>query len=126
MLKENLIIFLSAKIGKSTAQGEEIVGVEITNKEIRLSQISSNKGNQWMLDRFFVHPIDLPDDAAIIEHADKMGEELNIALQKAKITTPNAAIAIPVTNAIIRVVTAPLMNDEELKKQSIQTLFGKI
>ena len=37
-------------------------------------------------------------------------------LQKSKISTPNAAIAIPVTNAIIRVVTAPLMNDEELKK----------
>ena len=45
-----------------------------------------------------------------------MSEELNIALQKSKITTPNAAIAIPVTNAIIRVVTAPLMTDEELKK----------
>ena len=47
---------------------------------------------------------------------DGFNEELNIALQKSKITTPNAAIAIPVTNAIIRVVTAPLMNDEELKK----------
>ena len=69
-----------------------------------------------MLDRFYVHPIDLPDDEAIIEHATKVSEELNIALQKSKITTPNAAIAIPVTNAIIRVVTAPLMNDEELKK----------
>ena len=45
-----------------------------------------------------------------------MSEELNIALQKSKIKTINAAIAIPVTNAIIRVVTAPLMNDEELKK----------
>ena len=28
----------------------------------------------------------------------------------------NAAIAIPVTSAIIRVVTAPLMKDEELQK----------
>ena len=39
-----------------------------------------------------------------------------VALQKSKIVTPNAAIAIPVTSAIIRVVTAPLMKDEELKK----------
>ena len=37
-------------------------------------------------------------------------------MQKAKIKTPNAAIAIPVTSAIIRVVTAPLMKDEELQK----------
>ena len=115
-VKEKFNNFIKARLGKKTAQGEEIVGVEITNKEIRLSQISSNKGNQWVLDRFYVHPIDLPDDAAIIEHATKVSDELNIALQKSKITTPNAAIAIPVTNAIIRVVTAPLMNDEELKK----------
>ena len=115
-VKEKFNNFINARLGKKTVQGEEIVGVEITNKEIRLSQISSNKGNQWVLDRFYVHPIDLPDDAAIIEHATKVSEELNIALQKSKITTPNAAIAIPVTNAIIRVVTAPLMNDEELIK----------
>ena len=115
-VKEKFNNFIKTRLGKKTVQGEEIVGVEITNKEIRLSQISSNKGNQWVLDRFYVHPIDLPDDAAIIEHATKVSDELNIALQKSKITTPNAAIAIPVTNAIIRVVTAPLLNDEELKK----------
>ena len=115
-VKEKFNNFINARLAKKTVQGEEIVGVEITNKEIRLSQISSNKGNQWVLDRFYVHPIDLPDDSAIIEHATKVSEELSIALQKSKITTPNAAIAIPVTNAIIRVVTAPLMNDEELKK----------
>ena len=58
----------------------------------------------------------MPDDATVLDNADKMGEELSLALQKAKITTPNAAIAIPVTSAIIRVVTAPLMKDEELQK----------
>ena len=115
-VKEKFNNFLKSKLGKKTAQGEEIVGVEITNKEIRLTQISSNKANQWVLERFYVHPINLPDDAAIVDHEQKVGDELNVALQKSKITTPNAAIAIPVTNAIIRVVTAPLMNDEELKK----------
>ena len=108
--------FFKSKLGKSTAQGEEIVGVEITNKEIRLAQISSNKANQWVLDKFFVHKVDLPEDAAVLENADKLGGELTIAMQKAKIKTPNAAIAIPVTSAIIRVVTAPLMKDEELQK----------
>jgi len=115
-VKEKFNNFLKSKLGKKTAQGEEIVGVEITNKEIRLTQISSNKANQWVLERFYVHPINLPEDAAIVDHEQKVGDELNVALQKSKITTPNAAIAIPVTNAIIRVVTAPLMNDEELKK----------
>ena len=106
----------TSKIGKSAVQGEEIVGVEITNKEIRLAQVSSNKANQWILDKFFVHPVDLPEDASVLDNAEKLGGELTVALQKSKITTANAAIAIPVTSAIIRVVTAPLMKDEELQK----------
>ena len=115
-IKDKFNNFIKSKIGKQSAQGEEIVGVEITNQEIRLSQISSNKANQWVLDNFYVHPISLPEEALIVDHSTKVSEELNIALQKSKIKTINAAIAIPVTNAIIRVVTAPLMNDEELKK----------
>ena len=69
-----------------------------------------------MLERFYTHKVDLPDDAVVLENSDKLGAELSIAIQKSKIKTPNAAIAIPVTSAIIRVVTAPLMKDEELQK----------
>ena len=114
--KNKIASFFKSKIGKSAVQGEEIVGVEITNKEIRLAQISSNKANQWILDKFFIHPVNLPEDSPVLENSEKIGEELSIALQKSKIATPNAAIAIPVTSAIIRVVTAPLMKDEELQK----------
>jgi len=114
--KQKIESLLKSKLGKKTAQGEEIVGVELSNKEIRLAQISTNKANQWVLDKFFIHPVDLPEDASVLDNADKMSEELFFALQKSKIVTPNAAIAIPVTSAIIRVVTAPLMKDEELQK----------
>ena len=109
--------FLKNRLGKSTARGEEIIGVELTPNEIRLSQVSNNKSNQWVLDKFYVHKIEgLPEGSTALENPDKYGDELQIALQKSKITTTNAAIAIPVTSAIIRVVTAPLMSDEELKK----------
>ena len=114
--KQKIENLLKAKLGKKSAQGEEIVGVELSNKEIRLAQISSNKANQWVLEKFFIHPVDLSEDASVLDNADKMSEELALALQKSKITTSNAAIAIPVTSAIIRVVTAPLMKDEELQK----------
>ncbi len=96
--------------------GEEIVGVELTSSEIRLAQLSTNKSNQWILEKFYVHPVDLPDDSLVLDNAEKLGDELSVAIQKAQITTFNAAIAIPVTSAIIRVVTSPLMSDEELKK----------
>ena len=115
-IRKKFASFIKSKLGKSSVQGEEILGVEITNKEIRLAQISSNKANQWILDKFFIHPVDLPNDAAVLDNIDKLGDELSIALQKSKITIANAAITIPVTSAIIRVVTAPLMKDEELQK----------
>ncbi len=105
------------KLGKQAIQGEEIVGVELTPYEIRLAQLNNNKNNEWVLEKFFVHKIEgVPENASVLEHADKIGDELKIALQKSKIDTTNAAIAIPVTSAIIRVVTAPLMTDQELGK----------
>ena len=81
-----------------------------------MAQISTNKENQWVLDKFFIHPINLPDETSVLENADHVSNELTVAIQKAKIVTTNAAIAIPVTSAIIRVVTAPLMTEEELAK----------
>ena len=60
--------------------------------------------------------MDVSDDSAPIENADKFSEELRLAIQKYKISSPNVAISIPVTSAIIRVVTAPLMKDDELNK----------
>tara|TARA_B100001996_G_scaffold170309_1_gene129889 strand:+ start:751 stop:2457 length:1707 start_codon:yes stop_codon:yes gene_type:complete len=115
--KENFFSkLLKSRLGKSSVKGEEILGVDLTANEIRLAQISSNKANQWILDKFHVHKVDgLPENATVLEHPDKIAEELTNALQKAKITTSNAAIAIPVTSAIIRVVTSPLMTEEELK-----------
>ena len=107
---------LKNRLGKSSVKGEEILGVDLSATEIRLAQISSNKANQWILDKFYVHKIEgLPENATVLEHPDKIAEELTNAIQKAKIATSNAAIAIPVTSAIIRVVTSPLMTDEELK-----------
>ena len=109
--------YLKNRLGKSAVQGEEIVGVELNINEIRLAQLSNNKSNQWILDRFYVHKIEgMSEGATVLENPDKMADELKLALQKSKISTTNAAIAIPVTSAIIRVVTAPLMTDEELLK----------
>ena len=107
--------FLKNRVGKKAAKGEDVVGVELTPGEIRLAQLTSNKSNQWVLEKFFVHKVEgMPEGGTVLDNADLVGDQLKIALQKSKITTSNAAIAIPVTSAIIRVVTAPLMSEEEL------------
>ena len=108
--------FFKSKLGKSSVQGEEILGVELSNKEIRLAQITTNKANQWVLEKFDTNKIEIADESSVLENAEKFTEELRLVIQKNKITTPNAALSIPVTSAIIRVVTAPLMKEEELQK----------
>ena len=107
--------FFKNKLGKSSVQGEEIIGVDFSNNEIRLAQINADKSNQWILQKFYAHKFEgISEEANILDHQDKIADELKIALQKGKFDTANAAIAIPVTSAIIRVVTSPLMTDEEL------------
>ena len=106
---------LKKRLGKSSVKGEEVIGVDFSSNEIRLAQINSDKSNQWILQKFYAHKFEgIPEDANILDHPDKLADELKIALQKGKFDTSNAAIAIPVTSAIIRVVTSPLMTDEEL------------
>ena len=107
--------FFKNRLGKSSVKGEEVIGVDFSSNEIRLAQINSDKSNQWILQKFYAHKFEgIPEDANILDHQDKIADELKIALQKGKFDTANAAIAIPVTSAIIRVVTSPLMTDEEL------------
>ena len=114
--KENFFQkLIKNRLGKSSVKGEQIVGVDLTANEIRLAQISTNKANQWVLEKFYSHKFDgIPENSNVLDHPDKVADELKVAIQKAKIETSNAAIAIPVTSAIIRVVTSPLMTDEEL------------
>ena len=67
-LKSKLESFFKSKLGKSSVQGEEILGVELANKEIRLVQVSSNKANQWVLDKLHIHPVNI----LMIVHQSKM------------------------------------------------------
>ena len=97
--------FFKTKIGKSSMQGEEIVGVELNNKSIRLAQINADKSNQWVLEKFYTHKVDIPDESSVLENAEKITAELTLAIQKSKTITSNVAISIPVTSAIIRAVS---------------------
>ena len=67
-LKAKFRLGLSNRLGKTSVKGEEILGVEITSKEIRLAQVSSNKANQWILEKFFVHPVNLPEESSVLDN----------------------------------------------------------
>ena len=109
--------FFKSKVSKLSVAGEEIAGVDMTRDAIRVAQVSKGKDEKWILDKFSYRILDQDKISEnLLEHKDYLSEEIELAMANGKITTKNVAISIPVTSAIIRVVTSPLMTDEELQK----------
>ena len=109
--------FFQSKVSKLSVAGEEIAGLDITKEAIRVAQVSQDKDEKWILDKFSYRLLDqevITDN--VLEHKDYLAAEIELALSNAKITSKNVALSIPVTSAIIRVVTSPLMTDDELQK----------
>ena len=109
--------FYKSKVSKLSVAGEEIAGLDISKDAIRVCQVSQDKDENWILDKFSYRLLDkekIQDN--ILESKDYVSEEISLAMSNAKITSKNIALSIPVTSAIIRVVTSPLMSDEELQK----------
>ena len=115
--KELFQKFFQSKVSKMSVAGEEIAGLDITKEAIRVAQVSQDKEENWILDKFSYRLLDqekITDN--ILENKDYVAEEISLAMSNAKITSKNIALSIPVTSAIIRVVTSPLMTDDELQK----------
>ena len=106
-----------SKVSKLSVSGEEIAGLDITKEAIKVSQVTQDKDEKWILDKFSYRLLDqekISDN--VLQNKDYIAEEISLALANAKITSKNIAMSIPVTSAIIKVVTSPLMSDEELQK----------
>ena len=104
-----------SKVSKMNIASEEIVGIDVTFEAVQVAQVSKDKDEQWILDKYsyrWLDPEKVNDN--VIENKEYVSEQISLALSNAKITTKNAAISIPVTSAFIRVLDSPLMTDEEL------------
>ena len=109
--------FFKSKVSKMSLSSEEIVGIDLTREAVRVAQVSKDKETQWILDKFSYRLLDQEKIGEnLFEYKEYLSEEISLALANAKITTKNVALSIPVTSAIIRVVTSPLISEEELKK----------
>jgi len=106
---------LGDRISKMSVAGEEIAGLDISKNAITVAQVSKNHDEKWILDKISYRLLDKEKiNEDLMESKEYISEEIKLVLANAKITTPNVAISIPVTSAIIRVVTSPLMTEEEL------------
>ena len=116
-LKEIFNKIFGEKISQMSVAGEEIAGLDISKESITVAQVSKNNDDKWILDKISYRLLDKEKiNEDILESKDYISEEIKLALANAKITTTNVAISVPVTSAIIRVVTSPLMTEEELTK----------
>ena len=104
-------------LSKYSVQQEEIIGLDITPKSLRLTQLSK-KGNDWVVEKLAYRHIEGVSD--IKNDSKRIADEIQIALKAGKFSTINAAITLPVSDSIIKVISIPLMTDEEMQK-SIET-----
>ena len=115
--KDTFQNLFASKVSKLSVAGEEIAGIDISREAIRVAQVSKGKDDKWILDKFSYRLLDQDKITEnILDSRDYLAEEIELAMANGAITTKNIALSIPVTSAIIRVVTSPLMVEDELQK----------
>ena len=110
-LMKKLMNYLS----KLSVEQEDVVGVDITPSSIRVAQLQSDEG-KWTLSKLGYKYIEEGSDVSIKDRSEEYVNKLSQIITTSKITTTNAAVSIPVSSAIIKVVTLPIMTDEELQE----------
>ena len=115
--KDTFQNLFASKVSKLSVAGEEIAGIDISREAVRVAQVSKGKDDKWILDKFSYRLLDREKVSEnILDSKDYLAEEIELAMANGAITTKNIALSIPVTSAIIRVVTSPLMTEDELKR----------
>ena len=94
---------------------EDIIALEIGKDRVFVAQLSGSI-NDWKLSKFdythFENTINF-DDENSRKYAARV---ISGILKRSNIKTKSVALSIPLSNAIIRTVQSPLMNEEELKE----------
>lgn len=113
---KKLIKKLMNYLSKLSVEQEDVVGVDITPGCIRLAQLSGDD-DKWTLSKLSYKYIENAVNIKSIKNeSDQYVNKLSQIISQGKITTTNAAVSIPVSSAIIKVVSLPLMTDEELQE----------
>ena len=102
-------------LSKLTVEQEDVVGVDISPSCIRVAQLESSK-KKWTLTKLGYKYIEGSSLNDVVESPELYVNKLLQLVSSSKIKTKSAAVSIPVSSAIIKVIPLPLMTDEELKE----------
>ncbi len=100
-------------ISKYSASQEEVVGIEVTPTSVKVAQLNE-QNDRWSLTKFSYRNVENGNEELLRNNPEVYIEHIQTALHIAKIETTNAAIALPVSSAIIRVLQMPVMTEEEM------------
>ena len=113
---QKIIKQIMSYLSKLSVEQEDVVGVDITPSCIRVAQLESDDKN-WTVTKLGYKYIEGSKDLSSIQNdPEEYTSKLKKVISSSNITTINAAISIPVSSAIIKVVNLPLMTDEELQE----------
>lgn len=105
--------FLLSFLSKYSVQQEEVIGLDLTPRSVNLIQLSKS-GTKWTVEKMSYRAIEGVDD--IKNNTQKYADEISVAFKSGKFSTTNAAISLPVSTSIIKVIPIPLMNEDEMQK----------
>ena len=100
-------------LSKYSVQQEEVVGVDIGPSGIRLLQLSQTEKEEWIVEKLTARHVDRVEDIKVSQ--GPFVEAIKIGLESGKFTTTNAAVSLPVSSSIVKVIAMPLMSDLEMK-----------
>lgn len=113
-MSKKLISAIKDRLSKIIVQQEDVVGVDIMPGYIRIAQLEQS-GDRWTLMRVGYRYVQGQIDTNDLKlNPEGYSTKLQQVCEKNKVTTSNAAVSIPVSSAVIRVISLPLMSDEEL------------
>ena len=100
-------------LSKYSVQQEEVVGVDIGPSGIRLLQLSQTEKEEWIVEKLTARHVDRVEDIKVSQ--GPFVDAIKIGLESGKFTTTNAAVSLPVSSSIVKVIAMPLMSDLEMK-----------
>ena len=103
------------RLSKYSVEQEDVMGLDITSKAVRVAQLSKEK-NKWILEKLSYKYVDIPMGLSNTQKVESYINYIKEAIASAKITTINAAVSLPVSSSIIKIIQAPLMTDDEIER----------
>jgi len=110
--KQALVNGVMGLLGRFGEVDERLLGVDLTNGFVRVAELKKEE-DRWTLCSLDEEAVST-DFSAIESIGDAHTAALQKIIKRNEINVKSAAIAVPVGDAIVKVLTVPLMSEEEI------------